>query len=124
MIANNKIEITDKKYKNVNYGIQLLGEYRSKKKGNIPKGDYRVYGVQVYGNEITLKNASYGIWLNGTGKIRVNNNVINMQVPKKASGKSGGTAVRVISSKGSRINGNTIINTSKIRIRNCIVESN
>lgn len=113
VIANNKIEITDKKYKNVNYGIQLLGEYRSKKKGNIPKGDYRVYGVQVYGNEITLKNASYGIWLNGTGKIRVNNNVINMQVPKKASGKSGGTAVRVISSKGSRINGNTIINTSK-----------
>ena len=110
-IKNN--EITDKKYKNVNYGIQLLGEYRSKKKGNIPKGDYRVYGVQVYGNEITLKNASYGIWLNGTGKIRVNNNVINMQVPKKASGKSGGTAVRVISSKGSRINGNTIINTSK-----------
>lgn len=113
VIANNKIEITDKKYKNVNYGIQLLGEYRSKKKGNIPKGDYRVYGVQVYGNEITLKNASYGIWLNGTGKIRVNNNVINMQVPKKASGKSGGTVVRVISSKGSRINGNTIINTSK-----------
>ena len=113
MIANNKIEITDKKYKNVNYGIQLLGEYRSKKKGKIPKGDYRVYGVQVYGNEITLKNASYGIWLNGTGKIRVNNNVINMQVQKKASGKSGGTVVRVISSKGSRINGNTIINTSK-----------
>ena len=36
-----------------------------------------------------------------------------MQVPKKASGKSGGTVVRVISSKGSRINGNTIINTSK-----------
>ena len=32
VIANNKIEITDKKYKNVNYGIQLLGEYRSKQK--------------------------------------------------------------------------------------------
>lgn len=37
VIANNKIEITDKKYKNVNYGIQLLGEYRSKKKATFRK---------------------------------------------------------------------------------------
>lgn len=42
-ISNNTIEITDHKYKNVAYGIQLYGEQRTKKKNGVPKGDYRVY---------------------------------------------------------------------------------
>lgn len=112
VIANNTIEVTDRKYKNVNYGIQLFGENRTKKKSGIPKGDYRVYGVQVSGNVVNLKNAAYGIWLYGTGNIRVNGNVVNMQIPKGVRGKSGGTGIRVIYSKSSKVFGNTVTNTS------------
>ena len=117
VIANNQIEVTDKKYKNVNYGIQLMGENRTKKQNGVPKGDYRVYGVKVYGNTIDLKNAAYGIWLNGTGNIQVNNNVINMKIPKGVSGKSGGTAIRSIYSTGSKITGNRISNTSTFKFK-------
>ena len=78
----------------------------------MPKGDYRVYGVQVSGNVVNLKNAAYGIWLYGTGNIRVNGNVVNMQIPKGVRGKSGGTGIRVIYSKSSKVFGNTVTNTS------------
>ena len=117
VISNNRIEITDKKYKNVNFGIQLLGENRTKKQNGVPKGDYRVYGVKVYNNVINMKNAAYGIWVNGTGNIRVKNNVVNMNVPKKVSGKSGGTGIRVIYSTGCKVTGNTITNASKHKFK-------
>ena len=64
-----------------------------------------------------MKNAAYGIWVNGTGNIRVKNNVVNMNVPKKVSGKSGGTGIRVIYSTGCKVTGNTITNASKHKFK-------
>ncbi len=114
VISGNKIEITDRKYKNVVYGIQLYGFKLTKtNKNGVPKGDYRVQGVTVEKNTITLKNLGYGIWLCGASKNNIKNNTVTLAVPKSCSGKSGGTAIRGQDGSGNKITGNKLNNKSK-----------
>ncbi len=123
-ITNNTITITSgykKEYKNNSYGIALYGENLSKKTGSAPAGDFRVSGVTISGNTITMNTNGYGIWLEGAIKNTISKNKITTKLTKF---KSGSTAkkeaskkdpldgIRLSSSVSNKIISNTITNNT------------
>ena len=75
------------------YGIQLYGAKFSKKTGNAPAGDWRVSGVTVSSNTITMNyKYSYGIMMEGAYNDKIEGNKITSA---KTSGiyASGSTSV-------------------------------
>lgn len=102
-ITNNEIQVTPgykKTFVNTAYGIQLYGEKisaslskstRSKKGNNylIPEGDFRVSGVTVENNTITLTCEGYGIWIQGAAENTVAENDIECNIAKEATGGTG-----------------------------------
>lgn len=125
-ITNNEIQVTPgykKTFVNTAYGIQLYGEEISaslskstrSKKGNkylIPEGDFRVSGVTVENNTITLTCEGYGIWLQGAAENTVAENDIECNIAKEATGGTGdGIRMQDYSIKNV-IKSNTIENTT------------
>lgn len=108
VISNNKIQISDHKYKVTAYGISLYGEKLTKKKEDAPKGDYTLSGVTVSNNTITMNNSGYGIWLQGTKKNTVTKNKVTMDIKASVSGKGNSDCIRLVSSKNIKIDGNTL----------------
>lgn len=100
-ITGNRITLTDTGFTNTAYGISLYGErltsdqkksYSDSSTGEtvtvtIPAGDYRVKGVTLSGNTITLQSAAYGIWLRGvcSGTVKKNTIQYTGTVPDGAS---------------------------------------
>lgn len=112
-IYNNTISINiganGKSYNNANYGIWLFGEKLKKKKGSMPKGDWRCGGVTIKGNNITMNVRGGGIWLTGTVNTKVTGNTIKCQFKKK--GKAGaGAGVWIENGNGDEISGNAVRN--------------
>ena len=108
-IANNKITISDYKYRTTAYGISLYGEKLSSKKKDVPKGDYTLKGVTLSNNTIQMNNCGYGIWLQGTNKCKVSKNNVTMNVKASVSGKGNGDCIRLVKSKNAQITDNILI---------------
>ncbi len=114
VISGNTIEVVDKKYSNVPYGIQLYGLQNKKAtKEGAPAGNYRVQNVTVEKNKITMKNTGYGIWNNGGSSNKIRNNTITLAVPKKISKTRQCSAIRMQDGKKNKVTGNTMVNKSK-----------
>ena len=112
-IYNNTISINrganGKSYNNANYGIWLFGEKLKKKRGSMPKGDWRCSGVTVTNNVITMNVRGGGIWLTGTVNTKIAGNTIKCQFKKK--GKAGaGAGVWIENGSGDEISGNIVSN--------------
>lgn len=123
-ITNNKITISNgykKEYTNNSYGIALYGEKLSKKVGTVPAGDFRVSGLTVTNNTITMNTNGYGIWLEGAVKNTISKNKITTKLTKFKSGKTSKKeasktdpldGIRLASSTSNKILSNTITNTT------------
>lgn len=124
VIKDNSIAITtgnsNGTFANTGYGIQLLGRIISASesksiranKGNdyvCPEGDFRVSGVTVSNNEITINCPSYGIWLQGAAENTVTNNTITCNLIKSKSGGTG-DGIRLNGSYKNTVSNNTISN--------------
>lgn len=111
-ILNNNLTITTGykvNYRNVGYGIQLLGENLAKKAGNVTAGDFRTCGVTVQNNTISLNCTGYGIWMDGTYGNKINKNTITCKIAKKGKGGTG-DGIRLIKSRKNTVSNNTIKN--------------
>ncbi|MBR1417300.1 MAG: right-handed parallel beta-helix repeat-containing protein [Bacilli bacterium] len=114
IIRNNKIMINKGykvKYKNVGYAIELYGEELTSDIGTTSKGDFRVSGVTIKDNDITLKNVSYGIWLQGAIKNTIDNNNIVLKFTS-ATTTSTGDGIKLINSTNNNILNNNIENNT------------
>ena len=112
-IYNNTISINiganGKKYNNANYGIWLFGEKLKKKRGSMPKGDWRCSGVAVMNNNITMNVRGGGIWLTGTVNTKITGNTVNCKFKKK--GKAGaGVGIWIENGSGDVISDNIVSN--------------
>lgn len=113
-IANNKISVAKTPYPAVRFGISIFGEKltsaRKVKGVTIPKGDYRVCGVNIKNNQITLNTPSHGIWLRGTYTSYVTKN----KIYSLATGKTRFIGV-YLADATARINvtGNTVTDKKK-----------
>lgn len=124
-IENNTITICPgykEDFVNTCYGIQLYGEQFTaeqskaiqKLKGKnyvCPEGDFRVSGVTVTKNTITINCPAYGIWLQGAAKNTVTNNTITCNLTKKKSGGTG-DGIRLNASVSNTLSENKIYNTT------------
>lgn len=133
VIKNNKITVTNKNYDISIYGIRLSGEnvktptdisYKDDN-GNrvtltLPVGDYRVKGVEISGNTVTMKTPGSGIWFAGALNSTVENNTVLMD-SAGAIEDSQSDAIRVVDdSDAITVKGNMIKNTGKNMLRNGI----
>ena len=112
-IANNTMAIdrgaNGAYYNNPNFGIWVFGEKLSRKTGTIPAGDWRVSGVTVSGNSVTMNVAAPGIYLQGTVGVNVSQNTVicNYMV----GGKSGvGSGIKISRGENDSVTGNDIHN--------------
>ena len=71
-----------------NYGITLLGAKLKKKTGNMPKGDWRISGVTVRKNTITVPVTGHGIIVQGAVKDTITANTITVNARKKGNAKT------------------------------------
>lgn len=108
IITNNKIQISDQKYKNTAYGISIYGENLTKKKKNAPKGDYTLSGVTISNNTITMNNSGYGIWVQGSKKNTIQKNKVTMNIKASVSGKGNSDCIRLVKSKNIQIDSNNL----------------
>ena len=112
-IYNNELIITrganGANFNNANFGIWLYGQKLRKKTGTIPKGDWRVSGVTVSGNTITMNVDATGILLTGSSKNTISGNTVTCNYIK-AGGNSNNGGIRVDSGNSEKIIGNTISN--------------
>ncbi len=97
------------KYKNVAYGIQLYGEKLTKKKGNAPKGDFRVSGVTVKNNKVSMHVTGYGIWVNGGASNKITGNTVNFNARNKSAGTNC-DGIRIDAGGYNSVTGNVITN--------------
>lgn len=111
-ITGNKISVTYKGYPNAAFGISLYGENLKSVTGQnkIPAGDYRVSGVTVKNNKISLSCLGYGIWLQGTTGTQVTGNTIDCNIKSKGCGTGLGDGIRMEDSPGNKILSNKITN--------------
>jgi hypothetical protein len=114
-IENNTITVGKTAFQNLRYGIRIYGEKLSsnKKAGKyvIPKGDYRIQGMKVRGNKITMKTEGNGMMINGLYASEISRNTIT------ASAKAGRTVYGIrLSSQTSKlkIQSNTIRDKKKM----------
>ena len=113
-IKNNQIDATVNGYKNVVYGISLYGEVLTKNAEDVKKGDYRLEGVTVQNNKITLSCRGYGIWLQGACKNKVIGNTIVCDIKKKSLSSGGnGDGIRILDGTGNTVQKNVITNKVK-----------
>ncbi len=113
VISNNKISVSDFKYKTTAYGISLYGEKLKSKKKDAPKGDYTLKGVKVENNSITMNNKGYGIWLQMADKCSISGNNVTMNIKASVFGKGNADPIRLVSSKKITIQKNTLTQKKK-----------
>lgn len=123
-INNNAIIVANgykKEYTNNSYGIALYGENLTKKTGSAPAGDFRVSGVTLTNNTITMNTNGYGIWLEGAVKNTISKNKITTKLTKFKSGKTTKKepsktdpldGIRLSSSRSNKIINNSITNST------------
>ncbi len=111
-ISSNTISLKYSGYPNVAFGISLYGEELKSTTGStkIPAGDYRVSGVTVKDNKITLPVLSYGIWLQGVTSTKVTGNTISCNIKSKGNKKGSGDGIRAEDSPNNKILSNKITN--------------
>lgn len=113
VISGNTIEVSVKAYGNVAFGLELYGEKLTKKTKNIPKGDYRLSGLTVTGNKITMNCNGYGMRLTHVNKCIISGNSISMNMVKKNPSGGNGDGIRLQGSVGNTIKGNRINNKKR-----------
>jgi parallel beta-helix repeat protein len=96
-------------YNNLNYGIYVFGEKLKRKTGTMPAGDWRVSGVTVSGNKVTMNVAGGGIWLRGTKGVTVSGNTVTCSLQSKGK-VSFGSGIRTEFSENDKIVGNKVQN--------------
>lgn len=91
-IYNNTITVNtganNANYNNVNYGILICGEKLKSKKGTVPAGDWRISGVTVNNNNVTVTCTGYPIWLDGAYKNTISNNILTCNATEKGKGNA------------------------------------
>lgn len=107
-ISNNVIQVSDHKYKTTAYGISLYGENLKSKQKDAPKGNYTLKGVTVKGNQITMNNSGYGVWLQGADSCKVLDNTVTMNIAASVSGKGNSDCIRLVTSKKNQITNNVL----------------
>lgn len=130
-ISGNKISIKDTGYDITKYGIKAYGEQlsadkkvtytaadKTKKSFYIPKGDYRVNGLVMKNNNITMKCAGNGVWLDGVCKSKVESNIVKAQTNINSNTSCDGVKLEI--SSGNTVFGNEIANTGGASFRNGI----
>ncbi len=122
VIENNTINIVYDGYSNMAEGISLYGEVVGADRltnaegaegpiqGTILKGDYRVKGITVQNNKITLNCKGLAICLEGADENIVRKNTITCSITKKGANKGTGDGIRLVNSDKNRIEDNTITN--------------
>ena len=112
-ITGNNITITKTAYKNVSVGIQIYGRKYRKKTKLVPKGNYRIEGVTISGNNITLLDSGYGIHCEGMDKSLIQANTVTVATTAKADRKGPGHAIELKNATRNKVLGNTLRKTSK-----------
>ena len=108
VITNNTIQVSDRKYSTTAYGISLYGLKVSKKKKDVPKGNFELSGVTVENNNITMNNSGYGVWVQGTKNSAIKNNKVTMNIKKSVSGKGNSDCIRLVRSTKITIDRNVL----------------
>lgn len=110
-IKNNVIDATVNGYKNVVFGIMLYGEKMGQNIQDVKRGDYRLEGITVQGNKVTLSCNGYGIWLQGAEKNKIVGNDIVCNIRKKGLNSGGnGDGIRILSGSSNSVQKNRIQN--------------
>lgn len=113
-IKNNVISATVNGYKNVVFGISLYGENVTKNVADVKKGNYKLEGVTVEKNKITLSCKGYGIWLQGANNNKLLSNTVTCNIKKKGLNSGGnGDGIRIMAGTGNTVQSNKI--TNKVR---------
>ncbi len=115
-ISKNTISIKATAFKNNRYGINVFGEKTTKSfkgdDGAIPAADYRVSGMTISKNKITLGTEANGIWLRGVLSSKITDNTI---VSKATTEKQNYDGIRI--GGVSNISGGPAYTTEKLTVK-------
>lgn len=112
-IMGNTIEVNQHSgYKYRISAITLYGKKLTKKSGSIPKGDYRILGMNISDNTIVQNCKGVALMLEGVANSTIQNNNITCNFAKAGynMGGDGGSALRLDYSTNNAVSNNTVTN--------------